>query len=55
MNAMLQQATSGAVTDNKTGKTGILIFGAGLGEGFEAAFAIVVMLGALWLLASGYV
>ena len=34
---------------------GINPFGVGLGENFGAAFAISVMLGALWLLVSGYV
>jgi hypothetical protein len=55
MNAILRRPARESVTREKMGKTGIMIFGAGLGEGLEAAFAIAVMLGALWLLVSGYV
>ena len=55
MNATLRRGTGETVNREKPDKTGITIFGAGLGEGFGAAFAIAVMLGALWLLLSGYV
>lgn len=55
MNATLRRGTREAINREKPGKTGIMIFGAGLGEGFGAAFAVAVMLGALWLLLSGYV
>jgi hypothetical protein len=55
MNATLRRATRETISREKAGKIGIMTFGAGLGEGFGAAFAIAVMLGALWLLLSGYV
>jgi hypothetical protein len=56
MNAILRRATRGETANrDKPGKAGMMILGANLGDGFEAAFAIGVMLGALWLLVSGYV
>jgi hypothetical protein len=55
MNATLRRGTRETLNRDESNKTGITIFGAGLGEGFGAAFAIAVMLGALWLLLSGYV
>jgi hypothetical protein len=55
MNAILRYAGKENVQRERAAKTGIRIFGAGLAEGFEPAFAVAVMLGALWLLLSGYV
>jgi hypothetical protein len=56
MNAILRRAARGTNADReKPDKTGINLFGVGLGENFGAAFAVGVMLGALWLLMSGYV
>jgi hypothetical protein len=55
MNAILRRAANGATANReKPDNTGINIFGIGLGEGFGAAFAVCVLLGALWLLVSGY-
>ncbi|HEY8624037.1 MAG TPA: hypothetical protein VIM74_09225 [Casimicrobiaceae bacterium] len=55
MSATMQCAARGAAADRaKPNKTGINISSGGLGEGFEAAFAVCVLLGALWLLVSGY-
>ena len=55
MNATLQRA-SGSATANraKPTKFGFNLLTPGLGEGFETAFAVCVLLGALWLLVSGY-
>jgi hypothetical protein len=55
MNAMVRQAGRETLNREKTTRAAVMIFGGGLGEGLEAAFAIAVMLGALWLLVSGYV
>jgi hypothetical protein len=55
MNAILRRATVESAKREKPSRSGIMIFGTGLDEGFGAAFAIAVMLGALWLLLSGYV
>jgi hypothetical protein len=56
MNAILRRAARGAGANReKPDNAGINLFGVGLGENFGAAFAIAVMLGALWLLVSGYV
>lgn len=56
MSTTLERATSGAAaTRPKPDKFGNRTVTAGLGEGFEFAFAVFVLLGALWLLASGYV
>jgi hypothetical protein len=56
MNAILRRAARGAGANReKPEQTGTNLFGVGVGENFGAAFAISVMLGALWLLASGYV
>lgn len=55
MSATLQGAARGAAANGaKPNKTGINILSTGLGEGFEATFAVCVLLGALWLLLSGY-
>jgi len=55
MSAILERATSGAnVNRARSDKIGNRIFTTGLGDGFEFAFAVFVLLGALWLLASGY-
>ncbi len=55
MNATLERAASGATANRpKPNKLGIKLLTTGLGEGFETAFAVCVLLGALWLLASGY-
>ena len=55
MSGTLQRAASGATTNRaKPNKIGIKLLTTGLGEGFETAFAVCVLLGALWLLASGY-
>lgn len=53
MSATLQRAASGTVA-NRAHKIGIKILTSRLGEGFDAAFAVCVLLGALWLLISGY-
>ena len=55
MNAILRRNVRIGATENaKPDKSGVNLFGTGLGEGFESAFAIGVMLGALWLLVAGY-
>jgi hypothetical protein len=55
MSATLERAASSAAADRvKPNKTGIRLLTTGFGEGFEFAFAVCVLLGALWLLASGY-
>ena len=55
MSGTLQRAVSGATTNRaKPNKIGIKLLTTALGEGFETAFAVCVLLGALWLLASGY-
>jgi hypothetical protein len=53
MSATLQRAAS-APTATRAHKIGIRIFTTRLGESFDTAFAVCVLLGALWLLASGY-
>jgi len=61
MNAILRRAARGSSANRERpdnagiNLAGINLFGVGLGENFGAAFAISVMLGALWLLVSGYV
>jgi hypothetical protein len=56
MNAILRRTARDETSNReKPSKTTMTILGASLGDGFEAAFAIGVMLGALWLLVSGYV
>jgi hypothetical protein len=55
MNAMMRHASPETMNREKSTKAAVMIFGRGVGEGFEAAFAIAVMLGALWLLVSGYI
>jgi hypothetical protein len=53
MSATLQRAAS-ATAANRAHKIGIRILTTQLGEGFDTAFAVCVLLGALWLLVSGY-
>ena len=53
MSATLQRAASGTVAD-RAHKIGIKILTTRFGEGFDTAFAVCVLLGALWLLVSGY-
>ena len=53
MSAILQRAAS-TTAANRANKIGIKIFTTRLGEGFDIAFAVCVLLGALWLLVSGY-
>src|ERR1700681_10737 len=53
MIATLQRAAS-ATASNRAHKIGIKILTTRLGEGFDTAFAVCVLLGALWLLVSGY-
>ena len=53
MFATLQRAASATVA-NRAHKIGIRILTTRLGEGFDTAFAVCVLLGALWLLVSGY-
>ena len=53
MFATLQRAVS-ATAANRAHKIGIKILATRLGEGFDTAFAVCVLLGALWLLVSGY-
>jgi len=53
MSATLQRAASGTAAD-RAHKIGIKILTNRLGGGFDAAFALCVLLGALWLLVSGY-
>ena len=53
MSAILERADGGA-TANRANKIGIKILTTRLGEGFDSAFAVCVLLGALWLLVSGY-
>jgi hypothetical protein len=56
MNAILRRVARGnSANRERPDNAGINLFGVGLGENFGAAFAISVMLGALWLLVSGYV
>jgi hypothetical protein len=55
MSATLQRTATGANADRaKANKIGIRILTPEIGEGLEFAFAVGVLLGALWLLASGY-
>jgi hypothetical protein len=55
MSATLQREARGATANRTTPNTiSIKPFMTGLGEGFETAFAVCVLLGALWLLVSGY-
>jgi hypothetical protein len=53
MIATFQRAAS-ATAANRAHKIGIKILATRLGEGFDTAFAVCVLLGALWLLVSGY-
>ena len=53
MRATLQRAASATVA-NRANKIGITLLTTRIGEGFDAAFAVCVLLGALWLLVSGY-
>ena len=53
MIATLERAAS-ATAANHAHKIGIRILTTRLGEGFDTAFAVCVLLGALWLLVSGY-
>ena len=53
MSATLQRAAR-ATTASRAHKIGISLLTTRLGEGFDTAFAVCVLLGALWLLASGY-
>ena len=53
MIATLQRAASVTVA-NRAHKIGIKLMTTRVGEGFDTAFAICVLLGALWLLVSGY-
>ena len=53
MSAILERADSGT-TANRANKIGIKILTTRLGERFDTAFAVCVLLGALWLLVSGY-
>ena len=54
MSATMQRTAGGATLRAKPNKIGIKLLTTGLGAGFETAFAVCVLLGALWLLASGY-
>jgi hypothetical protein len=55
MSATLERGASGSTASRaKPNKIGIKMLTTGLGEGFEFAFAVCVLLGALWLLVSGY-
>jgi hypothetical protein len=55
MNAILRRTARGASAHReKPTANGINLFGTGFSEGFGAAFAVCVMLVALWLLVSGY-
>lgn len=53
MSATMQRAASSTAA-NRANKIGIKILTIRLGEGFDTAFAVCVLLGALWLLVSGY-
>jgi hypothetical protein len=53
MSATLQRAASATVA-NRASKIGIRLLTTRLGDGFDTAFALCVLLGALWLLVSGY-
>jgi hypothetical protein len=53
MIATLQRAAS-ATTESRAHKIGVKLLTTRLGEGFDTGFAICVLLGALWLLVSGY-
>jgi hypothetical protein len=53
MSAILERADGGTIA-NRANKIGIKILTTRLGEGFDTAFAVCVLLGALWLLVSGY-
>jgi hypothetical protein len=55
MNALMRRTARGVSVDSeKPAKAGTGFFAIGLGNGLEAAFAVCVLLGALWLLISGY-
>ncbi len=55
MSAILRRTARDASPDSaKPDKAGIGIFASGLGGEFAAVFAVCVLLGALWLLVSGY-
>jgi hypothetical protein len=53
MIATLQRAAS-ATAASRAHKIGVKILATRLGEGFDTAFAVCVLLSALWLLVSGY-
>jgi hypothetical protein len=53
MSATLQRAVV-ATAANRAHKVGVKLLTERLGEGFDTAFAVCVLLGALWLLVSGY-
>jgi hypothetical protein len=56
MNAILRRAARGSSANReRPANAGINLFGVGMGENVGAGFAVAVMLGALWLLVSGYV
>jgi hypothetical protein len=53
MSATLQRAAI-ATAANRAHKIVVKLLTARLGEGFDTTFAVCVLLGALWLLVSGY-
>ena len=53
MIATLQRAAS-ATAASRAHKIGVKLLTTRLGEGFDTTFAMCVLLGALWLLVSGY-
>jgi len=53
MSATLQRAAA-ATAANRPHKIVVKLLTGRLGEGFDTAFAVCVLLGALWLLVSGY-
>ena len=53
MSATLQRA-AGVTAANRANKIGVMIFTTRIRAGFGTAFAVCVLLGALWLLVSGY-
>ncbi len=55
MSALLRRTARGVSPDTaEPDKSGVGIFGSGLGGEYDAVFAACVLLGALWLLLSGY-
>ena len=55
MSALMRRTARGVSIDSaKPAQAGAGFFAVGLGSGLEAAFAVCVLLGALWLLISGY-